>query len=87
MWHLHHLYMMLNMHAVRACCNDRAGSMAPRRMCGAMGCILYELCTLRKAFDAGNLGAITIKIMRWVQSSIASFRVCLRLTTLARMHT
>ena len=30
----------------------------------AIGCILYELCSLRKAFDAGNLGAITVKVMR-----------------------
>lgn len=30
----------------------------------AIGCILYELCSLKKAFDAGNLGAITVKVMR-----------------------
>lgn len=31
----------------------------------AIGCILYEMCSLKKAFDAGNLGAITVKVMRW----------------------
>lgn len=30
----------------------------------ALGCILYELCTLRRPFDGSNLGAITVKIMR-----------------------
>lgn len=30
----------------------------------ALGCILYELCALRRAFDGSNLGAITVKIMR-----------------------
>lgn len=30
----------------------------------AIGCVLYELCTLRKAFDASNLAAITVKVMR-----------------------
>ena len=30
----------------------------------AIGCILYELCSLKKAFDGGNLGAITVKVMR-----------------------
>lgn len=32
----------------------------------ALGCVLYELCSLKKAFEAGNLGAITVKIMRYV---------------------
>ena len=36
----------------------------PKTDVWALGCILYELCTLRKAFDAPNLGAITIRIMR-----------------------
>lgn len=30
----------------------------------ALGCVLYEMCSLKKAFEAGNLGAITVKIMR-----------------------
>jgi len=30
----------------------------------ALGCILYELCALRRAFDGRNLGAITVRIMR-----------------------
>ncbi|KAK9830325.1 hypothetical protein WJX72_011020 [[Myrmecia] bisecta] len=30
----------------------------------AIGCVLYELCSLKKAFDANNLGAITMKIMK-----------------------
>ena len=30
----------------------------------AIGCVLYELCTLKKAFDASNLAAITVKVMR-----------------------
>ena len=30
----------------------------------AIGCVLYEMCALKKAFDASNLGAITVKIMR-----------------------
>ena len=30
----------------------------------ALGCILYELCTLRKAFEAVNMAAIMIKILR-----------------------
>eukprot|EP00891_Asterochloris_glomerata_P003027 jgi/Astpho2/3027/e_gw1.00051.273.1_t len=29
----------------------------------AIGCVLYEMCALKKAFDASNLGAITVKIM------------------------
>lgn len=36
----------------------------PKTDVWALGCILYELCTLRKAFDAPNLGAITIRILR-----------------------
>lgn len=30
----------------------------------AIGCVLYEMCALKKAFDASNLGAITVKVMR-----------------------
>jgi hypothetical protein len=29
----------------------------------AAGCVLYELCALKRAFDGNNLGAITVKIM------------------------
>ncbi|KAK9809793.1 hypothetical protein WJX73_006988 [Symbiochloris irregularis] len=29
----------------------------------AVGCVLYELCALRKAFDASNLAAITVRVM------------------------
>ncbi|KAL3137850.1 hypothetical protein ABBQ38_005103 [Trebouxia sp. C0009 RCD-2024] len=29
----------------------------------AIGCVLYEMCALKKAFDASNLGAITVKVM------------------------
>ncbi|KAK9914866.1 hypothetical protein WJX75_001495 [Coccomyxa subellipsoidea] len=35
----------------------------PKTDVWALGCILYEMCCLRKAFEAPNLGAITIKIM------------------------
>ncbi|BDA43378.1 probable serine/threonine-protein kinase Nek8 at C-terminar half [Coccomyxa sp. Obi] len=35
----------------------------PKTDVWALGCILYEMCCLRKAFEAANLGAITIKIM------------------------
>jgi hypothetical protein len=28
------------------------------------GCVLYELATLRHAFDAGNMHALVLKIMR-----------------------
>ena len=38
----------------------------PKTDVWALGCILYELCKLRKAFDASNLGAITIRIMRCI---------------------
>ncbi len=31
----------------------------------AIGCVLYEMCALKKAFDASNLGAITVKVMRY----------------------
>ena len=30
----------------------------------ALGCILFELCALRKAFEASNMAAIMIKILR-----------------------
>ncbi len=30
----------------------------------ALGCVLYELCTLQRAFDAPNLPALVLKIMR-----------------------
>ena len=30
----------------------------------AIGCVLYEMCALKKPFDASNLGAITVKVMR-----------------------
>jgi serine/threonine protein kinase len=30
----------------------------------ALGCILYELCALRKPFDASNMPAIIFSIMR-----------------------
>lgn len=36
----------------------------PKTDVWALGCILYELCSLRKAFNASNLGAVTIKILR-----------------------
>lgn len=37
----------------------------------AIGCVLYEMCALKKAFDASNLGAITVKVMRYAtQTSI-----------------
>ncbi|CAL8468644.1 g8184 [Coccomyxa elongata] len=35
----------------------------PKTDVWALGCILYEMCCLRKAFEAPNLGAITIRIM------------------------
>ncbi len=30
----------------------------------AAGCVLYELCTLRKAFDGASLPALVVKILR-----------------------
>ena len=30
----------------------------------ALGCVLYEIASLRKAFDAANLPALVLKIMR-----------------------
>lgn len=30
----------------------------------ALGCVLYEMASLRKAFDAANLPALVLKIMR-----------------------
>ena len=30
----------------------------------AMGCVLYELCTLKHAFDAGNVRGLAMKIVR-----------------------
>ena len=30
----------------------------------AMGCVLYELCTLKHAFDAGNVRNLAMKIIR-----------------------
>lgn len=38
----------------------------PKTDVWALGCILYEMCCLRKAFEAPNLGAITIRIMRCI---------------------
>ena len=34
----------------------------------AIGCVLYEMCALKKAFDASNLGAITVKVMRYAHT-------------------
>lgn len=36
----------------------------------AIGCVLYEMCALKKAFDASNLGAITVKVMRYPLCSL-----------------
>jgi len=30
----------------------------------AVGCVLYELCTLKNPFDANNFSALCIKILR-----------------------
>ena len=30
------------------------------------GCVLHELCTLRRTFDAPNLGAVTLRILKCV---------------------
>ncbi len=30
----------------------------------AVGCILYELCTLRRAFEANTFAVVNIKILR-----------------------
>lgn len=32
----------------------------------ALGCMLFELCTLRKAFEAANIASISTKILRHV---------------------
>ncbi|RYG41237.1 hypothetical protein EON68_03310, partial [archaeon] len=39
--------------------------------CWALGCILYELCTLRHAFDAKNHGALVLKIIQGAYPPIA----------------
>lgn len=36
----------------------------PKSDVWALGCVLYELCTLRHAFDGGSLPALVIKILR-----------------------
>lgn len=41
----------------------------------AIGCILYELCSLKKAFDASNVGAITVKVMRYSFRQITPSRL------------
>eukprot|EP00761_Pharyngomonas_kirbyi_P011620 gb/GECH01011646.1/.p1 GENE.gb/GECH01011646.1/~~gb/GECH01011646.1/.p1 ORF type:complete len:629 (+),score=158.37 gb/GECH01011646.1/:1-1887(+) len=38
----------------------------------ALGCILYELCTLKHPFDAKNQGALLLKIMRGKYAPISS---------------
>ena len=43
----------------------------PKTDVWALGCILYELCSLRKAFPATNLGAVTLKILRCAAQSCA----------------
>ena len=30
----------------------------------ALGCVLYEMCTLRHAFNGSNMAAVVLKIMR-----------------------
>ena len=30
----------------------------------AMGCILYELCALRRAFEANTMAVVTMKVLR-----------------------
>lgn len=37
----------------------------------ALGCVLYEMCSLRKAFDAANLPALVLKIMRGTFSPVS----------------
>lgn len=51
-------------------CATRPGSLQGKPYDGktdvwAIGCVLYEMCALKKAFDASNLGAITVKVMRY----------------------
>jgi NIMA (never in mitosis gene a)-related kinase len=38
----------------------------------AAGCVLYELCTLRKAFDGASLPALVVKILRGRYPPVAS---------------
>ena len=42
----------------------------------AIGCVLYEMCALKKAFDASNLGAITVKVMRSAHSLLLCTLCC-----------
>lgn len=45
----------------------------------SLGCILYEMCNLRRAFDAQNINALAIKIMKGAYPSIiATFSKQLR---------
>ena len=58
----------------------------PKTDVWALGCILYELCTLKKAFDAPNLGAITIRIMRWDASSKHACQINLGYRSCNQVH-
>lgn len=42
----------------------------PKSDVWALGCILYELCTLKHPFDAANQGALVLKIIRGKYGSI-----------------
>ena len=38
----------------------------------SLGCVLYELCTLKHAFDAGSMHALVLKIMRGKYAPIST---------------
>jgi NIMA (never in mitosis gene a)-related kinase 1/4/5 len=38
----------------------------------ALGCILYEMCTLRQAFDAKEMASLVLKVIRGNAPSIPS---------------
>ena len=66
---IHFSHPDLNGQIALACPNEmeehlQGKAYGPKTDVWALGCVLYELCTLKKAFDAPNLGTITIRIMR-----------------------
>eukprot|EP00040_Diaphanoeca_grandis_P034324 m.212373 g.212373 ORF g.212373 m.212373 type:complete len:708 (-) comp33125_c0_seq1:92-2215(-) len=53
----------------------------------ALGCVLYEVASLRKAFDAANLPALVLKIMRGIYQPISdTYSEDLRKLILSMLH-
>eukprot|EP00041_Stephanoeca_diplocostata_P037621 m.1430622 g.1430622 ORF g.1430622 m.1430622 type:complete len:489 (+) comp25074_c0_seq11:581-2047(+) len=53
----------------------------------ALGCVLYEMASLRKAFDAANLPALVLKIMRGTFAPISdTYSVEIRELILSTLH-